>query len=150
MASYQELSTTLTLSGTNADGIYTPSSANIQGYGQQQALLVNAFSTASAPYDDLDGSIEVNISGKEYYVSYSLFLRQSFWSDNENPASPKLLSQDDIELASINIMLLPNLTGEIDTCYVTNDVTVVPLPPTVLLFGSGLLGLVGWRRFRNG
>jgi hypothetical protein len=26
----------------------------------------------------------------------------------------------------------------------------VPLPPTVLLFGSGLLGLVGWRRFRRG
>ena len=26
----------------------------------------------------------------------------------------------------------------------------VPLPPTVWLFGSGLLGLVGWRRFRKG
>jgi len=26
----------------------------------------------------------------------------------------------------------------------------VPLPPTVLLLGSGLLGLVGWRRFRKG
>jgi hypothetical protein len=27
---------------------------------------------------------------------------------------------------------------------------VVPLPPTVLLLGSGLLGLVGWRRVRKG
>jgi hypothetical protein len=26
----------------------------------------------------------------------------------------------------------------------------VPLPPTVLLLGSGLLGLAGWRRFRKG
>jgi hypothetical protein len=26
---------------------------------------------------------------------------------------------------------------------------LVPLPPTVLLLGSGLLGLVGWRRFRK-
>jgi hypothetical protein len=26
---------------------------------------------------------------------------------------------------------------------------VVPLPPTVLLLGSGLLGLAGWRRFRK-
>jgi hypothetical protein len=26
----------------------------------------------------------------------------------------------------------------------------VPLPPTLVLFGSGLLGLVGWRRFRKG
>jgi len=25
----------------------------------------------------------------------------------------------------------------------------VPIPPTVLLLGSGLLGLVGWRRFRK-
>jgi type VI protein secretion system component Hcp len=28
-------------------------------------------------------------------------------------------------------------------------VEVVPLPPTALLLGSGLLGLVGWRRFRK-
>jgi probable HAF family extracellular repeat protein len=28
--------------------------------------------------------------------------------------------------------------------------TPVPLPPTVLLLGSGLLGLAGWRRFRKG
>jgi hypothetical protein len=27
--------------------------------------------------------------------------------------------------------------------------TAVPLPPTVLLLGSGLLGLAGWRRFRK-
>jgi hypothetical protein len=29
------------------------------------------------------------------------------------------------------------------------DGTVVPLPPTLLLLGSGLLGLAGWRRFRE-
>ena len=28
--------------------------------------------------------------------------------------------------------------------------TEVPLPSTVLLLGSGLLGLAGWRRFRKG
>jgi hypothetical protein len=28
-------------------------------------------------------------------------------------------------------------------------VQAVPLPPTVLLLGSGLLGLAGWRRFRK-
>lgn len=31
-----------------------------------------------------------------------------------------------------------------------NFTYVVPLPPTVLLLGSGLLGLAGWRRFRKG
>jgi hypothetical protein len=30
------------------------------------------------------------------------------------------------------------------------DTATVPLPPTLLFFGSGLLGLVGWRRFRKG
>jgi hypothetical protein len=30
------------------------------------------------------------------------------------------------------------------------DYTPVPLPPSVLLMGSGLLGLAGWRRFRRG
>jgi hypothetical protein len=29
------------------------------------------------------------------------------------------------------------------------EATTVPLPPTMLLLGSGLLGLVGWRRFRK-
>jgi hypothetical protein len=36
---------------------------------------------------------------------------------------------------------------------VVDDLTfssAVPLPPTVLLLGSGLLGLVGWRRLRKG
>ncbi len=31
----------------------------------------------------------------------------------------------------------------------TTTNTAVPVPPAVLLFGSGLLGLVGWRRFRK-
>jgi hypothetical protein len=34
--------------------------------------------------------------------------------------------------------------------FVIKDIQIVPIPPTVLLLGSGLLGLAGWRRFRKG
>jgi uncharacterized protein (TIGR03118 family) len=48
--------------------------------------------------------------------------------------------------------------GDVNTLYFTagqdhglfGSLAPVPLPPTVLLLGSGLLGLVGWRRFRTG
>ena len=39
--------------------------------------------------------------------------------------------------------------GGIGAWVVTANYTPVPLPPTVLLLGSGLLGLAGWRRFRK-
>jgi hypothetical protein len=34
--------------------------------------------------------------------------------------------------------------------YATFSASTVPLPPSALLLGSGLLGLAGWRRFRKG
>lgn len=34
--------------------------------------------------------------------------------------------------------------------FQVNQVQLTPVPPGVLLLGSGLLGLVGWRRFRKG
>ena len=37
-----------------------------------------------------------------------------------------------------------------DHFFYTVEGTVVPVPPTVWLLGSGLLGLAGWRRFRKG
>jgi hypothetical protein len=42
--------------------------------------------------------------------------------------------------------------GEHDVGYLflTGALTSVPLPPSMLLLGSGLLGLAGWRRFRKG
>jgi uncharacterized protein (TIGR03118 family) len=50
--------------------------------------------------------------------------------------------------------------GDLDTLYFTagldggqhglfGSLAPVPLPPSVLLLGSGLLGLVGWRRFKK-
>ncbi len=36
-----------------------------------------------------------------------------------------------------------------DLVFVVKDAPTVPVPPSLLLFGSGLLGLVGWRGFRK-
>jgi hypothetical protein len=42
-------------------------------------------------------------------------------------------------------------TSTIDVTYIISMTgNVVPIPPTALLLGSGLLGLLGWRRFRKG
>jgi hypothetical protein len=38
---------------------------------------------------------------------------------------------------------------EIDAVQLSGSTTHTPLPPTLLLLGSGLVGLVGWRRFRK-
>ena len=44
-----------------------------------------------------------------------------------------------------------NLFGntQVNFDLVSLDATAVPLPPGLLLLGSGLLGLAGWRRFRK-
>jgi len=38
---------------------------------------------------------------------------------------------------------------EIDAVSLHGNTSPVPVPPTLLLLGSGLMGLVGWRRFRK-
>jgi hypothetical protein len=38
---------------------------------------------------------------------------------------------------------------EIDAVQLLGSTTQAPVPPTLLLVGSGLVGLVGWRRFRT-
>jgi hypothetical protein len=43
-----------------------------------------------------------------------------------------------------------SLDGSFDNLYVRADGIVVPLPSTLLLLAPGLLGLMGWRKFRKG
>jgi hypothetical protein len=38
---------------------------------------------------------------------------------------------------------------EIDAVQLSGSTTSAPIPPTLLLLGSGLVGLAGWRRFRK-
>jgi hypothetical protein len=48
------------------------------------------------------------------------------------------------------VKFLPNANHIVVDNISLNNINLVPLPCTVLLLGSGLLGLVGWRRFRKG
>ena len=71
---------------------------------------------------------------------------------------PRLVYSTDLNDATADLKILfrmINLTGNagraaIPTFTESNfEITTVPLPPTVWLLGSGLLGLAGWRRFRK-
>ena len=146
VAYYQILSPTLTLSGTNADGIYTPSS----GYPQTSASLTNTFSTASGG-DGFAAGINFNISGVEYNFWSYVYLTNSFWGDNDNSPAPKLWSQADITLVSAGLASLKDggyipLSSEIN---MTANCQVIPLPASIWLLASGLAGLgVLRRRYR--
>jgi hypothetical protein len=93
---------------------------------------------------------------------------QIFITDSDDGATPQLETFNFTTDSSNNIVILGytnTYTDPIDVTvteldrlninsgYELNNGTgpgpVVPLPPTVLLFGSSLLGLVGWRRFRK-
>jgi hypothetical protein len=55
-----------------------------------------------------------------------------------------------VTLAAPGSIVFDHLGGDYEGLLLDNVVVqVVPLPPTLLLLGSGLLGLVSWRRFRK-
>jgi len=71
---------------------------------------------------------------------------------------PRLVYSTDLDDNTADLKVLfrmTNLTGDdgraaIPTFTESNfEITTIPLPPTMLLLGSGLLGLAGWRRFKE-
>jgi len=52
--------------------------------------------------------------------------------------------------SKVTIALAPGATAYTYTLDTLRYQTAAPLPGSLLLLGSGLLGLVGWRRFRKG
>jgi hypothetical protein len=151
LAYYEISSATLTLSGTNADGIYTPSS----GYPDTSASLGNMFSTSLSPYDGLVNGIRFTIGSQQYNFGSLVDFSKSFWGDNADP-SLKPFNLNDITVMNASLGSV-NDSGSFDRVYgalyddinMTASCQVVPLPPSIWLLGCGLLGLAGWRRFRK-
>jgi hypothetical protein len=138
---YYPVGLTLTLSGTNADGIYTPLDSLVG--------LRNFYSTTSSR-DSFTFYMESQISSRVYGFRTVLFLPQSFWQDSENPTYPKLLNTSDVLESPGGITNHTDnnlLTYSVSSLEVTSQ--VVPVPPTVWLLTSSLLVLAGWRRFRK-
>jgi hypothetical protein len=77
---------------------------------------------------------------------------------NQGLDLPRLVYSTDLNDNTADLKILfrmTNLTGDdgraaIPTFTESNfEITTIPLPPTMLLLGSGLLGLAGWRRFKE-
>lgn len=82
---------------------------------------------------------------------FTLLNGQSIYSQNNIPLSVGIENTLSFNIMSdnANSFGIPKwLSGE-GFFQLTLPITPVPLPSTLLLLGSGLLGLVGWRRFRK-
>jgi len=77
--------------------------------------------------DSLSGSFDVSIG--------NIIGIQSFCEGGTDQQGPGYISYQFFAQSNATIEL--------------GDFNAVPLPPTVLLLGSGLLGLAGWRRFKK-
>jgi hypothetical protein len=137
-AFYLPGSPTLTLSGTNADGVYSNPS-------YKQIVFANSFNGA----DEFSGLFFFPIAGKTYTLAFCMELPASFWGSSPDPPLPELLSPSDVICQSygeirdadhflVDIYRFANLT-------VSSQ--VVPGPPTVWLLASGLAGLGALRRW---
>jgi PEP-CTERM motif len=75
--------------------------------------------------------------------------RVTFWSDGADIGDIPLRSANAVDFLEPLNGILTYVAGD-STYIIHSDANeVVPLPSTVLLLGSGLLGLVGLRRFRK-
>ena len=79
-----------------------------------------------------------------------LFIDAALVVDNGGPHSPTIVSNSTFLTAGIHpfeVQFFEDFSGPSGVdLTLPSGVTYVPLPPSVLLMGSGLLGLVAWRR----
>lgn len=87
-------------------------------------------------YSSTASGLNVPIGAGTYWLELSngatAGVKNVYWDVNNGPSTAYM-----------------NALGQIDSQAFTVYGSTVPVPPSVLLLGSGLLGLVGWRRFRK-
>ena len=137
---------TLTLSGTSMDGSY---SKHPTFPGE---MYTWNYLTTEGPNNDLFG---INVPFQlpdlpDFLYHCRLYFSQAFWSDSESPAHAKPFAPDDVisfegvfqTIQGTNIYALTGVTA-------SATASAVPVPPGLILLGSGLLGLAGWGRIRK-
>jgi hypothetical protein len=140
-AFYLPGSPTLTLAGTNVNGVYGNPSF-------EQIVLVNSFNGA----DEYSALFFFPLGGKTYTFAFCMALPASFWGTSQDPPLPELLSQSDV-ICPLYGEIRDSGNYLVDIYRFTNVTVssqVVPGPPTVWLLASGLAGLTALRRrFRS-
>lgn len=141
IATFNVLGATLKLSGTSFDGTYPV--AGTSG-------LDNEFSSSPATNDAMRVDTTVILSGNSYGVSAVWGLPKNFWGDTEIPPLPKVVNPAEIVFPAFHVYSGNPPNRSLFYVGFDEDVTVtsqqVPEPTTILLFGSGLIGLWGARK----
>jgi len=123
--------------------------------GDQNEALLFTFSPAYDADSIIVHLVGINVDGKNNDV---INLYVSFGSGlYANVSVTAVNGEADLDLSSIpgwttgntfGTFAIEAIEGHFGVGSLTGDL-VVPIPPTALLLGSGLLGLVGLRRFRK-
>ena len=121
--------------------LYTPSLEANTGLAQVTLELSGGSSVVlGGAIDSFDASLfsPVIVENQEWWLSEWIFLEGSL----------DLSGVSGVSLVSLVISFLPDDGGGIDTAMFVDDVVVqhTPLPWAVSLFGSGLLGLLAFRK----
>jgi hypothetical protein len=112
-----------------------------KGYSALNGVYATSFSEQGDPsYNDMTGTPPVYINDLRY--DFSGVENFSVEGSGQSSFSVQLI---DLEAGS-----RVALAGWLQAGQYGAGNSAVPLPPTLLLLGSGLLGLAGWRRLRKG